>query len=192
MKELGFITNTEYESAKNEVVVFLPKAVSGIRAPHFVFYIKDYLEEKYGAEMVESGGLKVTTTLDYTLQEQAEKVVKDGALQNEKSFGGSNAALVAIDPKTGQILSMVGSRDYFDTAIDGNFNVALAKRQPGSSLNHLFTQLPLTKDSPRKQSCLICQQSFKQPVMPTVKPYQDINKVSVICQTTMTENFVVP
>jgi len=133
MKELGFITETEYETAKNEEVIFLPKAVSGIRAPHFVFYIKDYLEEKYGAETVESGGLKVTTTLDYTLQEQAEKAVKEGALQNEKSFGGSNAALVAIDPKTGQILSMVGSRDYFDTAIDGNFNVALARRQPGSS-----------------------------------------------------------
>jgi len=133
MKELGFITETEYETAKAEVVVFLPKAVSGIRAPHFVFYIKDYLEEKYGGEIVESGGLKVTTTLDYTLQEQAEKAVLEGALQNEKSFNGSNAALVAIDPKTGQILSMAGSRDYFDTAIDGNFNVALAKRQPGSS-----------------------------------------------------------
>ncbi len=133
MKELGFITETEYQSAKNEEVVFLPKAVSGIRAPHFVFYIKDYLEEKYGAETVETGGLKVITTLDYTLQEEAEKAVKTGALENEKSFGGSNAALVAIDPKTGQILSMVGSRDYFDTNIDGNFNVATAKRQPGSS-----------------------------------------------------------
>lgn len=133
MRELGFIDEETYQNTRNEVVTFLPKSVSGIRAPHFVFYVKDYLEEKYGAEVVEAGGLKVTTTLDYTLQEQAEKIVKEGALQNEKDFGGSNAALVAIDPKTGQILSMVGSRDYFDTAIDGNFNVALAKRQPGSS-----------------------------------------------------------
>ena len=133
MKELGYIDNTTYDATRNEVVEFLPKAVSGIRAPHFVFYIRDYLEEKYGSELVEKGGLKVTTTLDYTLQEEAEKIVKEGALQNEKDFGGSNAALVAIDPKTGQILSMVGSRDYFDENIDGNFNVALAKRQPGSS-----------------------------------------------------------
>ncbi|MFM7088080.1 MAG: transglycosylase domain-containing protein [Candidatus Paceibacterota bacterium] len=133
MKDLGYIDETTYETTRNEVVEFLPKAVSGIRAPHFVFYIRDYLEEKYGSELVEKGGLRVTTTLDYTLQEEAEKIVKEGALQNEKDFGGSNAALVAIDPQTGQVLSMVGSRDYFDENIDGNFNVVLAKRQPGSS-----------------------------------------------------------
>lgn len=131
--ELGYITKEEYESAKNEVVVFSPQVVGGIKAPHFVFFVREYLEEKYGVDIVENGGLKVTTTLDYTLQEEAEKIVKEGALQNEKDWNGKNAALVAIDPKTGQILTMVGSRDYFDKEIDGNFNIATGLRQPGSS-----------------------------------------------------------
>ena len=133
MLELKFITAKEYEAAKSEVVNFIPQATTGIKAPHFVFFIRDYLEQKYGVESVEEGGLKVITTLDYDLQEKGEQIVKDGALKNEKDWNGSNAALVAIDPKTGQILTMVGSRDYFDKNIDGNFNVATANRQPGSS-----------------------------------------------------------
>jgi penicillin-binding protein 1C len=133
MASLGFITKEEQEAAKKEVVVFMPQALSGIKAPHFVFFIKDYLENTYGADMVEKGGLRVTTTLDYNLEQKAEEIVKAGALENEKNWNGSNAALVAIDPKTGQILTMVGSRDYFDKNIDGNFNVATAVRQPGSS-----------------------------------------------------------
>lgn len=133
MLTLKFITQDQYTQAKNEVVGFIPQATMGIRAPHFVFWIKDYLEQKYGADVVEQGGLKVTTTLDANLQAQGEQFVKDGALQNEKDWGGSNAGLVAIDPKTGQILSMVGSRNYFDKDIDGNYNIATATRQPGSS-----------------------------------------------------------
>jgi penicillin-binding protein 1C len=133
MSELGFITKEEYEKAKNEVVLFVPQATKGIKAPHFVFFIKDYLEQKYGTAVVESGGLKVTTTLDINLQTKAEEFVKEGALKNEKDWNGKNAGLVAIDPKTGQILTMVGSRDYFDKTIDGNFNIATANRQPGSS-----------------------------------------------------------
>ncbi|MFA5751318.1 MAG: transglycosylase domain-containing protein [Candidatus Paceibacterota bacterium] len=132
MLEVGFITKEEYELAKNEVVSFVPRATAGIRAPHFVFFIKQYLEEKYGNQVVE-GGLKVTTTIDWNLQARGEQIVKEGALLNEKEWGGKNSALVAIDPKTGQILTMVGSRDYFDTSIDGNFNVSTAERQPGSS-----------------------------------------------------------
>ncbi len=133
MLTLKFITAEEYAQAKAEVVAFIPQATQGIRAPHFVFFIKEHLEEKYGTEAVLNEGLKVITTIDWTLQEKADQIVKDGALQNEKDWNGENAALIAIDPKTGQILSMVGSRDYFDKNIDGNFNVATAKRQPGSS-----------------------------------------------------------
>ncbi len=133
MLDLKMITQAQYTEAKNEVVAFMPQVTNGIIAPHFVFWIKDYLDQKYGDDMVENGGLKVITTLDANLQSQAEQIVKAGALENEKTWNASNAALVAIDPKTGQILSMVGSRDYFDTTIDGNFNVATATRQPGSS-----------------------------------------------------------
>src|SRR6185503_16108115 len=111
-------------NAKSETVAFVPQANSGIKAPHFVFFIKDYLEKRYGEEAVGNGGLKVTTTLDYELEKKAEVAAKEGALKNEKDWNGNNAAVVALDPKTGQILAMVGSRDYFDKAIDGNFNVA--------------------------------------------------------------------
>lgn len=133
MLELGFISEDEYTRAKNEVVAFVPKADSGIKAPHFVFFIRQYLEEKYGIQAIEQGGLKVTTTIDAELQDRAEEYVKQGALENERDWNGENAALVAIDPKTGQIISMVGSRDYFDKNIDGNYNIATAKRQPGSA-----------------------------------------------------------
>ncbi|MFH1201117.1 MAG: transglycosylase domain-containing protein [bacterium] len=133
MLELKFIAQEEYDRAKNEVVVFVPQATVGIKAPHFVFFIKDYLEQKYGSDIIDRNGLKVITTLDANLQAKAEQVVKDGALKNEKDWNGSNAGLVAIDPKTGQILTMVGSRDYFDKTIDGNFNITTAARQPGSS-----------------------------------------------------------
>jgi penicillin-binding protein 1C len=157
MLELNFITKEEYDKAKNELVAFTPQSATGIKAPHFVFFIKEYLEEKYGAQMIEYGGLKVTTTIDAELQAKAEEFVKEGALQNAKDWNGENASLVAIDPKTGQIITMVGSRDYFDKEIDGNFNVATAKRQPGSSFkpfiyatafNKGFTQETVLFDLP--------------------------------------------
>ncbi len=133
MLEHDFITQEEYDTAKLEVVAFEPQDNLGIKAPHFVFYVRDYLVKKYGEEAVESGGLKVTTTLDYELEKKAEEIVLKHALQNEKDWDASNAALVAIKPSTGEILTMAGSRDYFDKYIDGKFNIALAKRQPGSS-----------------------------------------------------------
>lgn len=133
MRELKFINEDDYNNAKNEKVVFTPRQAEGIKAPHFVFFIKDYLEEKYGSETIETMGLKVTTTLNYDLQTKGEQIVKEGALENKKNWNGENASLVAIDPKNGQIIAMVGSRNYFDKEIDGNFNVATANRQPGSS-----------------------------------------------------------
>jgi membrane peptidoglycan carboxypeptidase len=133
MKEHGFINEQEYGTALTEQVTFSKNDDNGIRAPHFVFFVREYLEEKYGTERVSEGGLTVVTTLDWKLQEQAEEIVKRNALKNEKVYNAENAALVAIDPKTGQILSMVGSRDYFDDKIDGKYNVAVAERQPGSS-----------------------------------------------------------
>ncbi|QQR82234.1 PBP1A family penicillin-binding protein [Candidatus Campbellbacteria bacterium] len=133
MLEDKFITQEEYDAAKKEVVAFKPRPEKGLLAPHFVFYVRQYLEQKYGQTALEEDGLRVITTLDYELQEQAEKIVKEGAFENEAKFKAENAGLVATDPKTGQILVMVGSRDYFDTKIDGNVNIATAKRQPGSA-----------------------------------------------------------
>ncbi|MEK7120574.1 MAG: transglycosylase domain-containing protein, partial [Patescibacteria group bacterium] len=133
MLENDFIEKGEYEQAKKEVISFLPRPEENIRAPHFVFFIIDYLKQKYGERVVEEQGLKVTTTLDYEMQRKAEEIVKKHALENSQKFNAENASLIAIDPKTGDILVMVGSRDYFDKEIDGNFNVSIAHRQPGSA-----------------------------------------------------------
>jgi len=132
MLEMEKITNDEYNSAKNEKISFQPMDPYGIRAPHFVLMIRDELLKKYGDGVGEMG-LKVITTLDWRLQEIAEQIIKKTAIENQEKYKSENAALVALDPKTGEILTLVGSRDYFDQNIDGNFNVALAGRQPGSA-----------------------------------------------------------
>jgi len=133
MLDNKFITQEQYDSAIKETVTFLPQEKYGIKAPHFVEFIKQYLVDKYGEEAVQQNGYKVITTLDFDLETKAESILKNYAEKNLINFNASNTAMVAIDPKTGQILAMVGSKDYFDTTIDGNFNVALAHRQPGST-----------------------------------------------------------
>lgn len=124
------------EAAKQEPIK-IKHGSEALFAPHFILYIKQLLTEKYGENMVETGGLKITTTLDYDLQKIAEEEVKAGAEKNEKKYKANNAALLAMDPKTGQILAMVGSRDYTNDAIDGQVNVTLRPRQPGSSFKPL-------------------------------------------------------
>lgn len=133
MRELGYISEEEYRRAKNEKVVFLNRGLEGLKAPHFTMYVREYLVEKYGEDTVEKGGLKVITTVNLDWQKKAEEIVKKYAEENEKKFNAKNAGLVAIDPKTGQILTLVGSRDYFNFEAEGNFNIALARRQPGSA-----------------------------------------------------------
>lgn len=133
MFENNFITANERDTAKKERVEFKTRPDNHLKAPHFVEYIRQYLEEKYGDKVVREQGLKIITTLDYNLQLQAEETAKKFAEQNKINFNAENASLVGLNPKTGEILVMVGSKDYFDKEIDGNFNVALAKRQPGST-----------------------------------------------------------
>lgn len=134
MLDLKKINEVDYKKAVAQKIQFQPIA-RGIKAPHFVMAVQDYLIQKYGEDLVRKGGLKITTTLDWNLQQAAEKAVADGAARNEKLYSGKNAALVAQNAISGQILAMVGSRDYFDLSVDGNFNVATqGLRQPGSSL----------------------------------------------------------
>lgn len=132
MASLNMITKDQAEAAKKENITFQPPRES-IRAPHFVFYIKELLEQEYGERIVDQGGLKVITTLDMRLQTIAEETLKANQARLTK-LGASNAALVAIDPKTGNILAMAGSIDYFNEDIDGNVNVAIRHRSPGSSI----------------------------------------------------------
>lgn len=138
MYDQGKINRDQYTHARDEYIDFIPQKDSQAKAMHFVDYVRAYLEKKYGPDVLTSEGLKVYTTLDWDLQQVAEETVRDNALKNQSAWGASNSALVAIDPKTGQILSMVGSRNYFDTNIDGQFNVATALRQPGSSFKPII------------------------------------------------------
>src|SRR3989344_69072 len=145
MAKLGYITEEQAQEAiaANTLDKVLPQK-DIIAAPHFVMYIKDYLQEKYGDQAVEQGGYKVITTLDWDKQQMAEEAVRKGSADN-KRWNASNAALVAIDPKNGQILAMVGSKDYFDESIDGQVNVAIRDRQPGSSFKPYVYLTAFTK-----------------------------------------------
>lgn len=135
MVEQKYVTKDEAEAAKKiDTIAKMPKnrnLAGGTLAPHFVLYVQETLEAKYGTRVVTEGGLKVITTLDLDKQKFSEQAIEKN-MANVRRLGGSNAALVSADPKTGQIYSMVGSYDYSDQEF-GSFNVAIANRQPGSS-----------------------------------------------------------
>jgi 1A family penicillin-binding protein len=132
MYEQGYISQGEMERAKNEKLVY--KNISNdIKAPHFVLYVKDLLTEKYGAKFVEQGGLEVKTSLDLEIQEFAELAVAS-EVARLRFARVSNGAAVVTNPSNGDVLAMVGSKNYFDDTIDGNVNITLALRQPGSSI----------------------------------------------------------
>ncbi len=134
MADLGYITREEADGAAAEKTLDKVQPQKDvIAAPHFVMYVKDYLAEKYGEQAMEEMGLRVYTTLDWDKQQEAERIVREQALANKEKWDAENAAMTAIDPKTGQVLVMVGSRGYFDEEIDGKVNVAIRDRQPGSS-----------------------------------------------------------
>ncbi|MFA6422486.1 MAG: PBP1A family penicillin-binding protein [Candidatus Buchananbacteria bacterium] len=132
MVDLGYISRDQAETAKKEKITFKPTRESMI-APHFVMYVKELLSEQYGEDFINQEGLKIITTLDLEKQKIAEKAVEDGVKANGTKYGFGNASLVSLDPKTGQIFAMVGSADYFNDKIDGQVNVAIRPRQPGSS-----------------------------------------------------------
>jgi 1A family penicillin-binding protein len=135
MKEDGYINVDTENKAMEEVKSYkFYTNQSQLQAPHFVFWIEDQLVQTYGQDEVDGGGLKVTTTLDLDMQSRVQKIVSDGIDKVEK-LGISNGAAVVVDPATGQVLAMVGSRDYNSTKTDGKFNVVTqGLRQPGSAI----------------------------------------------------------
>jgi penicillin-binding protein 1C len=141
MVEDKFLDKEAAEKAKNEELVFAPQG-NEIKAPHFVMYVKEQLVEKYGQRTVEQGGLRVKTTLDLSLQEFAQKTTAEEVNRLTKAKG-LNAGVLVTRPQTGEILAMVGSKDYFSQDIQGNFNVTTALRQPGSSIKPLNYALGL-------------------------------------------------
>lgn len=134
MREDGYITEEqEGETVKQlESVKFVGKGAS-LKAPHFVMYVKDQLEQRYGASLVEQGGLKVTTTLDWDLQEKAQNAISEEIAKVE-NLHITNGAAVVMDPNNGHILAMVGSKNFEADDYDGQVNVTLSLRQPGSAI----------------------------------------------------------
>lgn len=146
MLETGMITSKQKEEAVAASHLIEFKAYrENIKYPHFVLYVKELIEEKYGKDLLEQGGLRIYTTIDPKMQAIAEESVTKYAERNATSFKASNASLVAIHPQTGQMLAMIGSADYFNDEIDGKVNVALRPRQPGSSFKPFIYALAFLK-----------------------------------------------
>ena len=143
MLEDDYITSDQYQQALDQSLTYAPQT-SNIKAPHFVLYIKQLLVDKYGQHLVEKGGLHVTTSLDLNLQQYAEAVIATESARLER-FKVSNAAALVTKPRTGEILAMVGSKDYFNTEIDGNVNLTTSLRQPGSSIKPINYAVGLLK-----------------------------------------------
>lgn len=166
MHALELITDEEMARAKAEEIVFTSASVRGVIAPHFVFYILSQLESSYGPNALISG-LKVTTTLDTDLQVHSEAIVNKYALKNEKNGGATNTSLAAVEPATGHILAMVGSRDFFDTAIDGQYNATLALRQPGSTMKPFIYALALMRGYTRNTAVFDVPTQFSTACAPS-------------------------
>lgn len=135
MFEDGYINKDQYETAKNTKLNFIKKNIS-INAPHFSLMVRDQLVQKYGEELVNLGGLVVTTTLDLDLQNYFQASLS-AELKKIAKLKISNGAALVTKPNTGEIISLVGSKDYYDNDIDGQVNIAKALRQPGSSIKPL-------------------------------------------------------
>ncbi|MBI4036894.1 transglycosylase domain-containing protein, partial [Candidatus Daviesbacteria bacterium] len=157
MVEDGYISKEQAEAAKNENLTYrTSQNEAGFKAPHFVLYVKQKLIEQYGDKLVEQGGLKVTTTLDYKLQEQAQKIVQT-EVDKLQNYHVGNGAAVVLNPKNGQILAMIGSKDYFGQSqpenctegvsctFEPNVNTALSPRQPGSATKPITYSAALQK-----------------------------------------------
>ncbi|MDD5213838.1 MAG: transglycosylase domain-containing protein [Candidatus Gracilibacteria bacterium] len=124
-----------------------------IKYPHFVMYVKEYLENKYGKSIMESGGFKIYTTLDSSLQDKAQELVTAQVKAN-KAINATNAAMVSVDNRNGGILAMIGGADYFDREKAGNVNVITSKRQVGSSIKPLVYSLAIEKNAIGTQSAI--------------------------------------
>ncbi len=155
MVEDGYITKEQAEVAKEEKLTFMQNHTQ-ILAPHFVMYVREQLAKMFGENMVSQGGLEVYTTLDLETQKLSERAITE-ELDKLKKLHVTNGATVVTNPKSGEIYAMVGSKDYFDVQNDGQVNVALMQRQPGSSikaltyavaLEHGYTPSTIIDDSP--------------------------------------------
>jgi membrane peptidoglycan carboxypeptidase len=182
-----FLSDEDYETARNEEMQF-QRFATPFKAPHFVFYVKQQLAEKFGVEAVEQGGLQVTTTLDMELQEMAQQVVYE-EVEKSKSMNLYNGALTAVDPKTGQVLAMIGSKGYFlpmepagctsgatgpgSCLFEPNLNVAIARRQPGSAIKPITYAAMLSQGYTAAYPLLDVETVFQESIYD--QPYKPVN-----------------
>ncbi|KKU56654.1 hypothetical protein A3C34_02365 [Candidatus Amesbacteria bacterium RIFCSPHIGHO2_02_FULL_48_21] len=144
MVAAGFLTWDQAESSSSVQLTLNPPQ-NNIKAPHFVMYIKELLAQKFGSEIVEQGGLDVTTSLDLPLQETVQRIVAE-EIAKVDYLQITNGAAVVTHPQTGDILSLVGSRDFFDVEHDGQFNITRALRQPGSAIKPINYALAFSRN----------------------------------------------
>lgn len=175
MVEDGYITELAREEALAQMdQMTFTRQQTSINAPHFVFYIEDQLDEMFGEDMLKRGGLKVTTTLDLELQKDSQQIVYD-ELEKIKTYDISNGAALAMNPNTGEILAMVGSKDYSDSSIGGQYNVVVdGLRQPGSSIKPL-TYLAMFQKGYSPASMITDVETTFTPNETADKPYQPKN-----------------
>jgi 1A family penicillin-binding protein len=186
MVKQGYITEAAAEAAAKVDLQarLVNRDTRTIKAPHFVNYVLSVLEQRYGAETVSRGGLIVHTTLDLPTQEMAQRVVHDH-VQTLKARNGTNGALVAIQPWSGQIIAMVGSADYYDASIDGQVNVATRERQPGSAFKPISYAAAMMKGW--APSTVIIDAMAKYPSIPGSNQCNGVTKTTERCY--IPENF---
>lgn len=174
MVENGYLKQVEADRVYKQVEGFkFERKYTSLKAPHFVMYVKDKLEEQFGSQAVVSGGLQVTTSLDYEIEKKAEEIVAE-EIDKLKGYRVNNGAAMVTDPKTGEILAMVGSRDYNNQDIDGNFNVAISNnRNPGSSLKPIIYAAAFEKGM--TSSTMVMDVKTEFPGVDERQPYVPVN-----------------
>jgi membrane peptidoglycan carboxypeptidase len=161
MEKNGFITPQELEQARQAQLSYQRRKQEFL-APHWVMHIRDLVDAKYGAKVLYQGGLKIYTTLDLDLQNKMEEVAranKDNLAQRD----AENTSIVVMNPKTGEVLAMVGSMDYWNADIDGQVNVATSERQPGSTIKPLVYLATFAKGWPWRSVAPRCARSTSRP-----------------------------
>src|SRR5579859_7984860 len=192
MVEDKYISQAQADAAKNEKLTFR-QDMTDIKAPHFVMYVKSLLEKQYGEDVVNRGGLEVRTTLDLDTQNQAQSIVTN-EVNNLAPLNISNGAALVTNPQTGEILAMIGSKNYFDFAKDGQVNVTMRPRQPGSSIKPITYSVAFEKGKTPSSTVLDAPVVFNTAGSPPYAPKNYDGKFHglVTLRTALASSFNIP
>jgi len=199
----GLIDREDLEKAIEEDIQYHERR-DYLRAPHFVMDIKEKLETEYGDGFLEEEGYKIYTTLDFDMQREAEKMVKE-AVKNNRGRNAHNAAITAIDPNTGEVLVMVGSADYYrepypencnpgiDCMFDPFTNVATRERQPGSAFKPFVYATAFEKGYGGNDTVIDERTNFGTPSNPYIpRNYDGLFRGEVTLREALAQSLNVP